>query len=105
MIILLIKKDDDDDGDDDDDDDDDKRRLYKQLEDIKKELKDTGHLEESFDEEFNRIFRASIGLNGKEYTVMGDKGLESRKYVNNFSKLINDYLQDKIYYKTILQIY
>ena len=33
---------------------------------------------------------------------MTDKGLESRKYDNNFQKLINDYLQDKIDYKIIL---
>ena len=33
---------------------------------------------------------------------MTDKGLESRKYDNNFQKLINYYLQDKIDYKIIL---
>ena len=33
---------------------------------------------------------------------MTDKGLELRKYDNNFSKVINDYLQDKINYTTIL---
>ena len=88
--------------DDDDDDDDDKRKLYKQLEDVKKELKDKGHLDESVDEEFNRIFRASMDLNSKEYMFMTDKGLELRKYDNNFSKVINDYLQDKINYTTIL---
>ena len=52
------KKNDDDDDDNDNDDDDDKRGLYKQLEDLKKELKDKGHLDESIDEECNRIFRA-----------------------------------------------
>ena len=65
-------------------------------------LKDNGHLDESVNEEFNRIFRASIDLNGKEYTIMSDKGLESRNYGNNFSNIINDYLQEKINYKTIL---
>ena len=84
------------DGDDKKDDDDYKRKLYIQLENIKKELKDNGHLVESVDKEFNRIFRASIDLNGKEYTVMNDKGLEPRKYNNNFSNIINDYLQEKI---------
>ena len=98
--IIVDKKDDDDD--DDDDDNDDKRKLYKQLEDLKKELKDKGHLDKSVDEAFNRIVRASIGLNDKEYTVISDKGLESRKYDNNFSELINDYLQDKIDLKIII---
>ena len=88
--------------DDDDDDDDDKCKLYKWLEDFKKELKDKGHLDKSVDEEFSRIFRASMGLNGKEHAVMSDKGLVSKKYDNNFVKLINDYLQDKIDYKIIL---
>ena len=62
---IVDKKDDD--VDDDDDDDDDKRKLYKQLEDLKKELKDKDHLDKSVDEEFNRIVRASIGLYDKEY--------------------------------------
>ena len=43
-----------------------------------------------------------MGLNGTEYTVLTEKGLEPRKYDHNFSKLINDYLQDKIDYKIIL---
>ena len=81
-------------------DDDDKQRLYKQIEHVK--LKDDGYLDESVDEEFNRIFRVSIGLNGKEYTVMGDKGLESRTYDKNYARLINDYLNEKIDYKIIL---
>ena len=56
--------------DDDDDDSDDKSKLYKQLEDLKKELKDKSHLDKSVDEEFNRIARAEIGLKDKEYGVI-----------------------------------
>ena len=43
-----------------------------------------------------------MDLNCKKYTVISDKGLESRKYDNNFSKVINAYLQEKIDYKIIL---
>ena len=98
------KKDDDDDDDDDDedDDDDDKKMLYENIENVKKMFKVEGHLDESVDEEFNRIFRTSIGLKGKEYTIMTNKGLEPRKYDEIFSKLINDYLSEKIDYKIIL---
>ena len=70
--------------DDNDDNDDDKCKLYKRLEDLKKELKDKGHLDKSFDEEFKRIVRASIDLYDKEYTAMSDKGLVAKKYDNNF---------------------
>ena len=62
-----------------------------------KELKGKSHLDESVDEEFYRILRASISLDSKEFTVMADdKGLEPRIHDNNFLKLINDYLKDKI---------
>ena len=91
-----------DDDDDDDDSDIKPNKLYKQLENLKKEFKEKDHLEKSVDEEFNRIVRASLNLEGKKYALKDNKNLFYTTYNNNILNFIDDYLNYKIDYRGIL---
>ena len=86
-----------------DDGDDGNTGQYKILDDIKKKLKDKVHLEQSADELFNRIIRASKNLEGKKYVINRDDIIQSRVFNSDYERLIKDYLDKKIEYKDIVK--
>ena len=84
---------------DDDDDDDDKK-----IKAIEGKYKDEDNLDKNVDddEEFNGMVRRSKNLEGKTYITGKSKSIYSNVFKNHYKKIIDDYNDEKIKEKDIL---
>ena len=86
-----------DDHDDDDDDDD-----YKKNKAIEGKYKDEDNLDENVYEEFNDMVSRSKNLEGKTYITGKNKSIYSNVFKNDYKKIVDDYVDEKIKEKDIL---
>ena len=87
-----------DDHDDDDDDDDD----YKKNKAIEGKYKDEDNLDKNVYEEFNDMVSRSKNLEGKTYITGKNKSIYSNVFKNDYKKIVDDYVDEKIKEKDIL---
>ena len=83
-------------GNDNDDDD------YKKIKAIKENYKDKDDLDKNVDEEFNDMVRRSKDLEGKTYITRKNKSIYSNVFKNDYKKIIDNYVDEKIKEKDIL---
>ena len=88
-----------DDHDDDDDDDDDD---YKKNKAIEGKYKDEDNLDKNVYEEFNDMVSRSKNLEGKTYITGKNKSIYSNVFKNDYKKIVDDYVDEKIKEKDIL---
>ena len=81
------------------DDDDD----YKKIKAIEEKYKDEDNLDKNVHEKFNDMVRRSKNLEGKTYiTGKNNKSIYSSVFKNDYKKIIDDYVDEKMKEKNIL---
>ena len=76
---------------------------YKKIKAIEVKYKDEDNLDKNVDEEFNDMVRRSKDLEGKTYiTGKNNKSIYSNVFKNDYKKIIDDYVDEKIQEKDIL---
>ena len=84
-------------GNDNDNDDD-----YKKIKAIEGKYKDEDNSDKNVDEEFNDMVRRSKNLEGKTYITGKNKSIYSNVFKTDYKKIIDDYVDEKIKEKDIL---